>query len=1036
MSNLIALPVGTELVSDYRVERVLGAGGFGITYLADEVALARSVTIKEYFPSDFAARDGDSDAAPRSQDSKGDYQWGLDRFIEEAQILARFSHPNIVRVYRYFKANNTAYMVLHFEEGQSFKSWLKSLGRAPRQKELDAILAPILDALDVIHQADFLHRDIAPDNIIIRNDGSPVLIDFGSARGEMAGHSKTVSALVKPGYSPYEQYAETSRQQGPWTDIYALAATIYTAIAGRRPPDAPSRVVQDDKPLARDAALSAYRKRFLAAIDRALNLAIEERPQSIAEWRGELLAPDDLPAKKPSRSGGWFQGGQKAKDKTPKPSGISLDRPDLSALPPRPDTPGKPGGLLDYLDNIKSAQPDPAAHGLVDLHGREHASGLNPAKATAARQKSPAASTARRDSGSDIDVQSRPPKPGDYETPPRSNLADANAPAGTAKLTSPPVFGFKGFKKPEATPQEQKPAPAESNRNNRKKDQAKSNAGKAKTPQSDVDQNDDGPPKHRKSWFSSSSEPKQPQEAHAHSDAKKGTKPKPKKRAVNAKKKPTSASSVQSSSHSTHAALPALRPRSYRPRSLRRGPGQSIGSGWRGLAIRLVIGVLVAGLAVTYQDRLRKVVTSTALNPQATSSRSIDLAAQIVPPPAHPRTIEERTRLSNRYASGQDATIPNTRQIQDKQFSPATPPEDNRPQVASAAFESTTIAARTTPNRDQSPSQPSQSSVPETQANQTRVAMASPVASTQSIAPPAIERNPLTKAITGHAGAILDTVVTSDERHAITSGEDATVRIWSLPEGEISRVIALEQGPAVTLASQKDWLATGHRGGFINIWDIKTGIKVAGFRRNEADIWALAFTSTEGRLAAAAHDWKIALWDIASPNQPLHIFDAHDSAVLSLAISPDGRYLASGGADKRVKLWNLDTLDAVRTFTRQRDFINTLAFSPDGKTLAAGNLRGDVVIGSSRSRRLSRRMSGHKKSINAVAFAPNGKVLATASDDGTVRIWDVRKRRTLKTLAGHRGKVAALTFTRSGNQLLSAGDDGTLRIWSLAAALQ
>ncbi|MEL7049609.1 MAG: serine/threonine-protein kinase, partial [Pseudomonadota bacterium] len=218
MANLTALTAGTELVGDFKIERVLGAGGFGITYLAEEIALARSVTIKEYFPVDFAARSGEANAAPRSEGSNGDYQWGLDRFIDEAQILARFSHPNIVRVYRYFRANNTAYMVLHFEEGQSLKSWLKALGRAPRQTELDAILEPLLDALDVVHQSDYLHRDIAPDNIIIRKDGSPVLIDFGSARGEMAGHSKTVSALVKPGYSPYEQYAETTKQQGPWTD--------------------------------------------------------------------------------------------------------------------------------------------------------------------------------------------------------------------------------------------------------------------------------------------------------------------------------------------------------------------------------------------------------------------------------------------------------------------------------------------------------------------------------------------------------------------------------------------------------------------------------------------------------------------------------------------------------------------------------------------------------------------------------------------------------------------------------------------------
>jgi WD40 repeat protein/serine/threonine protein kinase len=307
MTNLVALPERTELAGDYRIERVLGAGGFGITYLAQEKQLERRVTIKEYFPVDFAARDPADDVCPRSQESEGDYQWGLDRFLAEAQTLAKFDHANIVRVYRYFRARKTGYIVLHFEEGQSLKAWLKGLGRAPRQQELDRIIAPLLDALDVIHAADFLHRDIAPDNIIIRKDGSPVLIDFGSARGELAKHSKTVSALVKPGYSPYEQYATSGRQQGPWTDIYSLAATLYQAVTGKRPPDAPSRIVVDEMIPVRDAALSSYRAGFLAAIDKALALDVGQRPRSVADWRAMLMAApkaaESAPADAPSRAG-------------------------------------------------------------------------------------------------------------------------------------------------------------------------------------------------------------------------------------------------------------------------------------------------------------------------------------------------------------------------------------------------------------------------------------------------------------------------------------------------------------------------------------------------------------------------------------------------------------------------------------------------------------------------------------------------------------------------------------------------------------
>lgn len=358
MSNLPALPADTLLAGDFRIIRVLGAGGFGITYLAEETALARQVTIKEYFPTEFAARGADSTVVARDEEAARDFKWGLDRFIEEAQTLARFDHPNIVRVYRYFRANETAYMVLGFEEGQSLKAWLKSLGRAPRQREIDAIVAPLLNALETLHAADFLHRDIAPDNIIIRTDGTPVLIDFGSARGEIATRSRTVSALVKPGYSPYEQYAETGHRQGAWTDIYALAATLYQAITGKRPPDAPSRVVKDELISARDAALSSYRPRFLAAIDRALALDIGFRPQSVAAWRGDLLAPE---AAKTRWLGLGSAGGDDAIAKT-----RALPQQDAgSAVPPPPDVPGRQGGLIEYIEKVKNkgkaAQPSAAA---------------------------------------------------------------------------------------------------------------------------------------------------------------------------------------------------------------------------------------------------------------------------------------------------------------------------------------------------------------------------------------------------------------------------------------------------------------------------------------------------------------------------------------------------------------------------------------------------------------------------------------------------------------------------------------------------
>ncbi len=295
MNYPLALKNGTILAQDYQIEGILGAGGSGITYIAKEISLDRNIAIKEYFPSDFAIRGGDSEVCAKTEADEEDYTWGLDRFIDEAQTLAKFDHGNIVRVFRYFQTHNTAYMVLKFEEGQNFKAWLEEKDRPPSQQELDNIVTPLLNALELIHEDDFLHRDIAPDNIMIRQDGTPVLIDFGSARRVITSRPKTVSALIKPGYSPFEQYAMTGKDQGPWTDIYSLAATLYHAVTGKRPTDSPTRMVGDELIPAAKAAKPGFRKQFLKAIDSAMKLKTRARPQTIAEWREQLFATSPLP---------------------------------------------------------------------------------------------------------------------------------------------------------------------------------------------------------------------------------------------------------------------------------------------------------------------------------------------------------------------------------------------------------------------------------------------------------------------------------------------------------------------------------------------------------------------------------------------------------------------------------------------------------------------------------------------------------------------------------------------------------------------
>ncbi|HEY5831669.1 MAG TPA: DUF4189 domain-containing protein [Hyphomicrobiaceae bacterium] len=296
MESRIQLPFNSVLDGTYRIERVLGGGGFGITYAAEDMNLATIVALKEYYPAEFGDRDRAMSIRPKSERHKETFEWGRASFLEEARTLARFRHPSIVRVSRVFEAHSTAYMVMEFEQGQDFASWLKGLGRPPTQEELDRIAAPLLDALELMHGENFLHRDISPDNIIVRADGTPVLLDFGAARRAVAKVSRSLTGIVKAGYSPQEQYAADSRLQGPWSDLYALGGTLYLAVTGKRPEEATLRVADDRTRPAAAAARGRYRPDFLAAIDACLKVRHTDRPQSVAQLRAMMFGrPTTMP---------------------------------------------------------------------------------------------------------------------------------------------------------------------------------------------------------------------------------------------------------------------------------------------------------------------------------------------------------------------------------------------------------------------------------------------------------------------------------------------------------------------------------------------------------------------------------------------------------------------------------------------------------------------------------------------------------------------------------------------------------------------
>ena len=276
------LAPGTRL-AEFEIEDVLGAGGFGITYLARDRSLDARRAMKEYMPRDWGKRRADGTIVPRTASVESDYDWGLAQFLEEARTLARFYHPHIVHVYRVLKALGTAYMVTEYVKGHTLAAELKEKGPLPEVR-VQALLQALMDGLLVVHAAGLLHLDIKPANVMLRENGTPVLIDFGSARQTIGRQSRDVRAVLTPPYAPIEQYSERGNQ-GAWTDIYSLGALAYKALSGEDPDESPERVPEDRLRPVADVVPARVSPKFATAVEKALSVYPDERPQTLGDWR-------------------------------------------------------------------------------------------------------------------------------------------------------------------------------------------------------------------------------------------------------------------------------------------------------------------------------------------------------------------------------------------------------------------------------------------------------------------------------------------------------------------------------------------------------------------------------------------------------------------------------------------------------------------------------------------------------------------------------------------------------------------------------
>jgi serine/threonine protein kinase len=393
-----ALPAGYGLL-EYRIEKVLGVGGFGLTYLATDGNLNLKVALKEYLPGEIALRGADQSIAPRSADSAETFGWGKQRFMDESRTLASFRHPNIVRVMRFFEANGSAYMVMEFVEGAALGDWIKSR-RPLAEAQAAALVGPLLDGLEVVHKSGFLHRDIKPGNIYVRDDGSPVLLDFGSARQR----STELTAVVTPGYAPFEQY-HTQGNQGPWSDLYALGGVLYWMVTGNPPVEAAARVREDKMAAALQAGDKRHwRAEFLAAIDWALAPFEDARPQSVAEWRVAL-----------------FQ------DKSARPEKKEAPRP---PLPPQPKAaaPAFDPALLKRLETALAEHAGPIAPVVVRNAARKAVSQAELVQLVAAEIEEPAVRAAFEKAFSEASRPTTKPGAPRTQTDPATAMAASRFP--------------------------------------------------------------------------------------------------------------------------------------------------------------------------------------------------------------------------------------------------------------------------------------------------------------------------------------------------------------------------------------------------------------------------------------------------------------------------------------------------------------------------------------------------------------------------------------------------------------------------------
>lgn len=382
-SNLLAshancLPIGT-VIADFEVIGLVGEGGFGIVYLAKDINLDRIVAVKEFMPSAFAGRVDGTHVAVRSGNHQATYQAGLRSFINEAKMLAKFAHPALVEVYRFWEANGTAYMAMRYYAGETLRQKLTHGNTVFDEETIAQTMAPIFDALEMLHREQVYHRDVAPDNIMV-TDGHPVLLDFGSARRIIGDGTQALTTVLKPGYAPIEQYVDDgTMKQGPWTDVYALGGVLYHLATGKPPLQAVSRLLSDPLQSVNEVTSNRFSASFSGAVAKAMAVRVEDRLQNVREFSEMLGWNTAKPTRVMTLPGAALATSIRAAEEP-----VSTDAPAVAATSPAtqvksageitPDTPGKAGSATQTGKDATAVDwefPDISTRGETPAHRPE-----------------------------------------------------------------------------------------------------------------------------------------------------------------------------------------------------------------------------------------------------------------------------------------------------------------------------------------------------------------------------------------------------------------------------------------------------------------------------------------------------------------------------------------------------------------------------------------------------------------------------------------------------------------------------------------